>query len=243
MSTTFVLWLVGLDAGVPEPNNKDASLLFLLRRELDETKEALRKLEAKVERKNLGRNLDECYDCTTDHAADQEDDQISTTSTEAVSGAEILHIDPWNDSVRSFVSITSDPLEFFTVPEEVSVISRTLDTSSTDEAVQAAQAELKKSERHAKLLEAKLRASEAVASTLFKSLTDIRKKQREMERLNKDRGSCEDVELMVHHSRLLLIMGPVALVMLAGGYAELFAAIVFVLFFSLEVVSDDTASS
>lgn len=233
--------MVGLDAGVPEPNNKEASLLFLLRRELDETKEALRKLEAKVERKDLGRNLDECYDCG-DHAEDQED-QLSTTSTEAVSGGEILHIDPWNDSVRSFVSVSSDPMEFMTVPEEVSVVSRTLDTSSVDEAVQAAQTELKKSERHAKLLEAKLRASEAVASTLFKSLTDIRKKQRQMERLNKDRGSCEDVELMVHHSRLLLIMGPVALVMLAGGYAELFAAIVFVLFFSLEVVSDDTASS
>ena len=218
--------------------NKEASLLFLLRRELDETKEALRKLEAKVERKELGRNLEHCRD-----SADQEDDQISTTSTEAVSGGEILHSDPWNDSIRSFVSVSSEPLEFLTVPEEVSVVSRTLDTSSSSEAVQVAQAELKKSERRGKLLEAKLRASEAVASTLFKSLTDIRKKQREMERLNKDRASCEDVELMLNHSLLLLIMGPVSVVILAGGYAELFAAIVFVLFFSLEVVSEDSASS
>ena len=206
-----------------------------MRRELDETKEALRKLEAKVERKELGRNLEHCRD-----SADQEDDQISTTSTEAVSGGEILHSDPWNDSIRSFVSVSSEPLEFLTVPEEVSVVSRTLDTSSSSEAVQA---ELKKSERRGKLLEAKLRASEAVASTLFKSLTDIRKKQREMERLNKDRASCEDVELMLNHSLLLLIMGPVSVVILAGGYAELFAAIVFVLFFSLEVVSEDSASS
>ena len=219
--------------------NKEASLLFLLRRELDETKEALRKLEAKVERKELGRNLKHCRD----DPADQEDDQISTTSTEAVSGGEILHSDPWNDSIRSFVSVSSEPLEFLTVPEEVSVVSRTLDTSSSSEAVQVAQAELKKSERRGKLLEAKLRASEAVASTLFKSLTDIRKKQREMERLNKDRASCEDVELMLNHSLLLLIMGPVSVVILAGGYAELFAAIVFVLFFSLEVVSEDSASS
>ena len=216
--------------------NKESSLLFTLKRELDETKESLRKLEAKVEGKDLSITTQEKRGGQL-----SEDDQISTTSTEAVSGGEILHSDPWNDSIRSFMSSSSAPLEFLSVPEEVSVACHTVDTPSDE--VLAVRTELKKSERHTKLLEAKLRASEAVASTLFKSLTDIRKKQRIMERLNKDRASCEDVELMLHHCLLLLCMGPLAFVVLAAGYTELFAAIVVVLSSSLEVVSEDSASS
>jgi len=196
-------------------NGKPQQLMDL-QRELTETKEALRKLEVKIGRGDV-------------------DDMLSTTSTEAVSGGEILHAsDPWNDSIRSFVSFGTN--EFVSIPDEVSIVSRAATVSSVEAEVLRAQ--LEKNERHTKLLEAKLRASEAVASTLFKSLTDIRVKQRELDRLNKDRASCEDIELMLHHTVLLRVTGPLALLFLASGHVELFAAVVVVLFFSLEVVSD-----
>lgn len=220
-------------SNTPTVVNKEATLIDNLQQELDETKEALRELEARMEEKENKKD----EDCLNFH----DDDQISTTSTEAVSGGEILQNDPWNDSIRSFVSSTSEPLEYLSVPDEVSVVNRKLDLPSDEE--RSLRMELMKSERHAKLLEAKLRASEAVASTLFKSLTDIRKKQSEMDRLNENRASFEDIELMLHHSLLLRGAALLALVFLASGYVELFAAIVVALFFSLEVVADEGASS
>jgi len=213
--------------------NEEATLIINLQHELDETKEALRKLEARMD----GKENKKDRDCGNFH----DDDQISTTSTEAVSGGEILHNDPWNDSIRSFVSSASEPMEYLSIPDEVSVVSRKLDLPTDEE--RSLRMEVMKSERHAKLLEAKLRASEAVASTLFKSLTDIRKKQTEMDRLNKNRASCEDIELMLHHSLLLRGAALLAFFFLAIGYVELFAAIIVVLFFSLEVVAEESAFS
>jgi len=196
-----------------------------LEKELAATKLALRKLEGEVkkeERRSKNNGMDV-------------DDELSTSSTEALSGAEV-HNDPWNESLRSFNSLDFE--HFSEVPESVDVPSTTSKKFATPDHDRSVLKKLEKAEERAKLLEQKLQASEAVATSLFKNLLLLKKRQSELDRLNKDAATCEDVEILLQQSLLLRVAGALVLVFLFTGHVELFAVVVALLLFSLEAVGE-----
>ena len=195
-----------------------------LEEELAATKDALRKLEGEVQKEERQSKNN-----------DTDVDELSTSSTEALSGAEV-HNDPWNESLRSLNSLDFE--HFSEVPESVDVPSTTSKKFATPDHDRSVLKKLEKAEERARLLEQKLQASEAVATSLFKNLLLLKKRQSELDRLNKDAATCEDVEILLQQSLLLRVTGALVLFFLFTGHVELFAIVVALLLFSLEAVGE-----
>jgi Kinesin motor domain len=188
-------------------------VLSQLQEELAETKEALHKLQA-----------------AATSVAQIKDDEQSASSAEAVFGESLSEPNElWSDSVRSFVSATfqtEDP----PVPEVILWIHPPVDDLCIRH-------RLEETQQRAKNFEERLSASDSLANTLFKNLKDVRGRYEELERLNKDAGSCDDLELMLQHSLLQRVAFLASVVLLYHGQFQFFAAMVAFLFASLEVAT------
>jgi hypothetical protein len=191
--------------------------LAQLQQELAETKAALHKLQQ----------------ATAEKGEASYDDQ-SVPSVQAVFGESLSEPDElWSESVRSFVSASHEPTEDPPVPEVI-LIQSVAPAFSDD---LSDQKKLEDSEQRAKNLEERLRASDALANTLFQNLKTVWGRYEELKRLNEDMGSCDDLEFMPLHSLLQSVAILASLLLLYNGQLEVFVAIVCFLFVSLEVAT------